>query len=57
MVREFSKHQAYIGSRMEHDDMMVVKTEQLNTCKTEPEETREMTISNLLTLSLHKDNN
>jgi hypothetical protein len=49
MAREFSKHQAYIVNRMEHDGTMSVKMEKLNTCKKEQEEIREMTISHLLT--------
>jgi hypothetical protein len=45
MARGSSKHQAYIVNRKEHDGMMVVKMEKLNTCKKEQEEIKEMTIS------------
>jgi hypothetical protein len=50
-------HQAYIASRKDYDDRMVLKTEILNAGKKEQEVIKEMKLSLLMTLSLYKDNN
>jgi len=44
MVHESSMHQACIENRLEHADMMDVKTKKYNTCKKVPEEIKEIII-------------